>query len=258
MFHRIVGLIGIVGTLAACTGIPKLDIAGPIAVSNIVDEVQCEVLAAVKKYPRLRTENWAVSVNLTLQVDDSVGLTPTVSYVDPSASFSLGASGTLKGARQRIYVETLDLNVASLKPRSCERRPDAFDLSGNLGIVEAVDLGLGSIEKDDQASFDKDKAFGQTIQFVLTKNVSGVGPMWTLTHFTGPGGFFGAERIDTNELVISFAPGVVVVKKSGAGAAASLRGQPSFVAVPGGGGARARDLTDQLILRSLPAFRPLR
>lgn len=188
--------------------------------------------------------------------DDSVGLTPTVSYIDPSASFSFGASGTLKGARQRIYVETLDLDAASLKPRSCGPQPDTFDLSGNLGIVEAVDLGLGSIKADDKARFDKDKAFGQTIQFVLTKNVSGVGPTWTLTHFTGPGGFFGAERIDTNELVISFAPGVVIVKKP-AGAAA-LRGQPSFVAVPGGGAVRARDLTDQLILRSLPAFRPLR
>lgn len=67
MFCRTVASIGIVGTLAACAGIPKLDIAGPIAVSKIVDEVECEVSAAVQKYPRLRTENWAVSVNLTLQ-----------------------------------------------------------------------------------------------------------------------------------------------------------------------------------------------
>ncbi|PAY06984.1 hypothetical protein CK489_14255 [Bradyrhizobium sp. UFLA03-84] len=256
MFYRIVASIGILGTLAACTGIPKLDVAGPVAVSKIVEEVQCEVLAAVRDHPRLRTENWAVSVNLTLQVDDSVGLTPTVAYVDPSASFSFGAAGTLKGARQRIYVETLDLEIASMKPRpSCKQQPDTFDLSGNLGIEEAVNLGLGSIKEGDPARFDKDKAFGQTIQFVLTKNVSGVGPMWTLTHFTGPGGFFGAERIDTNELVISFAPGVIV-KKPAVGAA--LRGQPSFVAVPGGGALRARDLTDQLILRSLPAFRPVR
>jgi hypothetical protein len=194
-------------------------------------------------------------LSLTLQVDDNVGLTPTLSFFDPSASFTFGASGTLRGARQRIYSESLDLDVASLKRRNCAQLPAAFDLSGSLGIVDAVDLGLGSIGNDDQAKFAKDKAFGQTIQFAVTKNVSGVGPTWTLTHFVGPGGLFGAERVDTNQLVISFAPGTVVVQKVGDGARSR---EPSFVVVPGSGAGRARDLTDQLILRSLPAFRPVR
>jgi hypothetical protein len=251
--YRVFLSLGLWCGLTGCVGIPQLAIPGPIAVSRIVDEVQCEVQAAADKYPRLRTERWAAAVNLTLQVDDGAGLTPTLSFIDPTASFTFGASAALKGARQRIYTESLDLDVRSLKRRNCVRLPDAFDLSGNLGIVEAVDLGLGSLEEsEDQAKFDKDKAFGQTIQFVVTKNVSGVGPNWILAHFTGPGGLFGAERIDTNQLVISFAPGATIVKKIVDGARSR---EPSLVVVPGGGTARARDLNYQLLLRSLPVFR---
>jgi hypothetical protein len=251
--YRVFLSLGLWCVLTGCVGIPTLAVPGPVAVSRIVDEVQCEVQAAAEKYPRLRTERWAAAVSLTLQVDDNVGLTPTLSFIDPSTSFTFGASAALKGARQRIYTESLDLDVRSLKRRNCVPLPDAFDLSGTLGIVEAVDLGLGSLEGgEDQAKFDKDKAFGQTIQFVVTKNVSAVGPAWTLTRFTGPGGLFGAERVDTNQLVISFAPGVTVVKKVVDGARSR---ESSVVMVPGGGAARARDLNYQLLLRSLPAFR---
>jgi hypothetical protein len=254
--YRALFALGLSCAATGCVGIPQLAIPGPIAVSQIVDQVQCEVQAAADKYPRLKTERWAASVNLTLQVDDNVGLSPTLSFIDPTASFTFGASGTLKGARQRIYTESLDLDVRSLTKRNCVQRPDTFDLSGNLGIVDAVDLGLGSLEEsDDQAKFDKDKAFGQTIQFAVTKNVSGFGPTWTLTRFTGPGGFFGAERVDTNQLVISFAPGAMIVKKVVDGGRSR---ESSVVVIPGGGAARARDLNYQLLLRSLPAFRPTR
>ena len=235
--------------LAACAGVPAFDVAGPPTITQIVDKIECEISAAADKHPRLRRENWAATVDLTLQVDDSVGLTPTVSFIHPFAaagtSFTFGASAALKGARQRIYSESLDLPINAMKSRSCPKGQDGFDLTGDLGIIETVDLGIGSVDPSDPAQFKKDKAFGQTIQFVVTKNVSGVGPTWTLVHFTGPGGLFGTERIDTHQLIISFAPGGVSTKRGP-------------VATPALAIGRARDLSDKLLLRSLGIVRVVR
>lgn len=228
-------------SMSACAGPPRLDIPSPLTVAHIIDRVQCEVLEATSRFPKLRSQDWSVAVNLTLQVEDSVGVTPTVSFVQPLATagtqFSFGASAALKNARQRIYSESLDIRVAALKPRNCEAEQSRFSLTGDLGIVEAVALGMSSIGPDDGAGFKKDKAFGQTIQFVVTRNVSGVGPTWSLVHFSGPGGLLGAERVDTHQLIVSFAPG----EKKGGQAPASVR---------------AREMNNNLLLRSLPAFRP--
>jgi hypothetical protein len=104
---------------------------------------------------------------------------------------------------------------------------DTFDLTGNLGIIETVDLGLRSVDTSDAAQYQKEKAFGQSIQFAVTKNVSALGPTWTLVRFTGPGGLFGAERIDTHELIISFQKGPVVVTKKGTVPVAIQRTAPN-------------------------------
>jgi hypothetical protein len=235
--------------VGGCVGVPPLNVGGPPGVAQIVDQVQCELLDAARKYKRLKSENWAAAVDLTLQVDDNIGLTPTLSFIRPLAdagtNFAFGASGTLKGARQRIYAESLDIPINAIRPRSCPLATETFDLTGTLGIVEAVDLGIGSVGSDDVAQFKKDKAFGQTIQFVVTKNVSGVGPTWTLEHFTGPGGLLGAERVDTHQLIISFAPGAATTKKGG-----NVGFAPAI--------SRARDLNSQMLLKSLPVFRSVR
>jgi hypothetical protein len=43
------------------------------------------------------------------------------------------------------------------------------------------------------------------VTFIVTKNLTGVGPTWTLTHFTGPGKFASASDVNTNKLVFAFA-----------------------------------------------------
>ena len=107
---------------------------------------------------------------------------------------------------------------------------------------------MRSLDPDDAARFVPDAgkdAFGQTIQFTVTENVSGVGPTWTLVHFTGPGGLFGAERIDTHRLIIAFAPvvGPATAKKGAVFTPASER---------------ARGLILQMQLQSQPLQQPLR
>jgi hypothetical protein len=238
--------IAVATALGGCSNIPPLGIEGPPTIRQIVDEIECEVAEAADKYPRLRREDWAVAVDLTLQVEETAGLTPTVSFIQPFAtagtSFAFGASAALKGERKRIYEELLDLKINQIRNPRCLARTGYFDLTGNLGIVEAADLGLGSANLP-LPQFHHDKAFGQTIHFELTRNVSGVGPTWTLTHFTGPGGFFGAERVDTHELIISFSPGAVVTKKG-------TVARPDAIV-------RANQLNQNMLLRSLPLQRSL-
>jgi hypothetical protein len=240
---------GLTMTVGGCAGIPALDVDGPPTVDAIVDEIHCEVSEAARRYPRLKSENWVASIDLSLQVDDSAQLTPTVSFIDPLAaagtSFTFGASGELKGSRKRIYEELLDLPIHNLKPSSCLAQGNSYNFTGDLGIVDAVDIGLRSVEPEDAARYQKDKAFGQTIEFVITKNVSGVGPTWTLVRFTGPGGLFGVERVDTHTLAISFASGVAATKVG-------------LVAAPLAAQTKANQLNTNMLLRSLLPGRVVR
>jgi hypothetical protein len=244
--------IAMISAVGGCGGVPPLDIPSDLTVAHIIDRIQCEVWKARHKYPRFRNRAWVAVANLTLQVDDSVGLTPKVSFIHPFATegtnFAFGASATLKGARQRIYVEQIEILVDKVNKGSCDRQRDGFSLTGELGIVETVAIAMSSIDSDDAVQFqpkpDKD-AFGQTIQFVVTKNVSDLGPTWTLVRFVGPGGLFGAERVDTHRLIISFAPGAATTKDG-----AVIMREPA--------GDRARSLIFQMQLQSQPLAPPVR
>jgi len=197
--------------LGSCAGVPQLDIPNALTVGNIVDRVECEAWLAREKYPQLADNRWVGVADLFLQVDDSAGLTPTVSFIEPLAAagtkFAFGASATLKRARQRVYNESIKLDMAKLNGGTCSKNDSAYDLAGELGIAEAIDIGFQSIDKNNTAAFSDKVAIGQTLQFILTRNVSGTGPTWTLAHFIGPGGLAGAERIDTHKLIVSFTPG---------------------------------------------------
>ncbi len=243
--------------LAGCGGVPAFDTPSELTAAHIVDQIQCEVSRAAG-YFREPQQWWAVA-DLTLQVDDSADFTPKLSFIRPLAvdgtNFTFGAGGQLKGARQRIYSETVELQVIKANPNSCRTLKDRFDLTGDLGIVETVRIGTKSYDDTDGVAFpvsaDKKTAFGQTIQFVVTKNVSGVGPTWTLVHFVGPGAFFGAERIDTHKLIISFArvpPPAKTVTKDGV-----TRVSPVTLGI--GATDRATLLNQKMLLQSLPAFR---
>jgi hypothetical protein len=214
--------LGVFLAFGGC-GIPVLDTPNPgLTVANIVDRIECEIAQSVQDHPNLKRQRWAAAADLYLTVNDSAGLTPTVSFLQPLIShpgteFSFGASAALKGERTRIYNQSIVLALENFPVSKTniplDRAPcpqvETFDLAGDLGIKAVIDIGLGSLDTGDRAQFStKDNnAFGQTIEFVVTKNVSGVGPMWTLVRFNGPGGLFGAERVDTHKLIISFAPG---------------------------------------------------
>src|SRR5690348_10489068 len=87
-------------SLAGCTGIPQLDISSPVTVAQIVDRVECEAWQARRHYPRLARDKWVGEADLYLQVDDSAGLEPTLSFIQPLAAegtkFVFGAGAALK------------------------------------------------------------------------------------------------------------------------------------------------------------------
>lgn len=221
MRHRIAyGLLSALSAVfcASCTSVPDLQVSAP-TVKDVIRDVQCQIRAAfsAQNLPaKRRTPGVTAAVDLTLQVDDSVGVNPTVSFIDPlnaaGTSFSFGGSALLKGERQRIYTESFVVkNVYAAGP-VCANQKELL-LNGDLGIKETVALGLKSIDGAPNLSFGEDSAFGQTIQFTVTKNVSGIGPTWTLAKFTGPGGLFGAERADLHKLSISFSQSTDTAKQ---------------------------------------------
>jgi hypothetical protein len=194
--------------------------------------------------------------DLYLQVDDNVGLSPSLTYIAPlveaGTQWTIGASGNLKRSRQRVYNESLRLNLAKLDGRTCNKVVVDYDLTGDLGIEETLIIASQSFDpKEDRVQFADKEAVGQTLQFVITKNIAG-GPTWTLTHFVGAGPLAGAERVDTHKLIVSFAPGAPLKKT----VVTAPDGQKKTVLVPsGGGGAGAASYNNQkLLLQSLPSF----
>ena len=82
-----------------------------------------------------------------------------------------------------------------------------YDLAGELGIKELVDLGFSAPGLMVDNPFKSGGVFGGSIEFGLTRNVNSAGPTWTLTNFRGPGNLGRLERKNTNKLTIAFARG---------------------------------------------------
>jgi|SoiMethySBSTD1v2_1073268.scaffolds.fasta_scaffold00027_1 hypothetical protein len=260
--------------LGGCAGVPSFDIVAPITVEQIVDQVQCEIGEAARKFKRLAgPEGWRAVADLSLNVEDNLALTPTVTFTEPlpappiGETLTFGLSAALRGQRQRIYSEKLEIVVAPLAKRFCDRAPDKwYDLTGNLGIVEIAEIAMRSHGADDPAAqFTTKDAFGTTVQFIITKGVSGVGPSWRLVRFSGPGGVLATDRRDTHKLIISFAPTQILqtvtetvreetpaeARRLGAPATRRVTRTRVVRARPGTPGA-AESLNFKMLLESLP------
>jgi hypothetical protein len=247
------GLLAAV-VLSSCAGVPEYDIQSPVTVAHILDRIQCEAHAAAQKHKIFRDEKWVGVADLFLQVDDNAGLAPTLSYIEPLAEvgtkFTFGVSGNLRRTRQRVYNEEVHFDFVKLNDKMCSRALAPYDLTGDLGIAETLGIAAESIDKrEDALAFAAKEAVGQTVQFVLTRNISGT-PSWTLQRFVG-GPTLSAERVDTHKLIVSFAPGEIkkVVKDKD--------GKVRVITSGGGGAAAAADNNKKLLFNSLQ-FVPLR
>jgi hypothetical protein len=219
---------------------PK-DLGGP-TVASVISKIECEVYQArILDFNKNNGKDaipgtapfdqWSANVILTLTVDDTLGLTPSpaglpLTFIDPlrvpATSFIFAFNPILSQDRERIYTETYTFTVGNTKEAACKRERPLLNLAGDLGLGETIRMGLHSFSDQSEYYVPADPSkgikdsFGGTAQFIVSKGVSNVGPLWTLVRFKGPGpGGAGYFRKDTNKIAITFAP----AKLGGAGRA---------------------------------------
>jgi hypothetical protein len=221
-----------------CSGcaVPHYDVpvdkAGQPTVASIVARVQCEIRDMVRDdrlndpitYNRnfLLDGDYDVEVSLSLEVNDSGGLTPSVSYVTPLAAaattLTISGSGNLNESRDHNFTENIQLSTRKIfsdwktgfDSHDCPVVADTY-LAGNLGISDMVAMANSSADLDETKKLDAG-VFGGSIQFVVTKKLSATGPAWALVRFTNISALAELSEVNTDKITLAFALGPNVGK----------------------------------------------
>lgn len=160
----------------------------------------------------LLTNDYVAEIALSLDVTNTGGLAPSLSYLNPVASFALSGSGTFSEARDANFTENIQLSFRKIYdswkfnhiPFAC---PSAdTNLAGDLGLRDFVALAARTPHLDQGSGSDSPEVFGGTVQFLVTKQVNSFGPTWTLVHFVGPGSV-NLSQVNTDKITLSFARG---------------------------------------------------
>jgi hypothetical protein len=170
--------------VANCASVPTLEETTgateppPLFVNEVVLRVKCEIYEtalALSHQPKFAwTNDWTAKVNLTLAVNNTAGLTPSVATVQflPSAYYNAKtATGAtlLTGVQQKfLFGANLALqesatrsdfvaftvgfgdilsNVSNERPEGCERTGKGRALYGDLGLKEWVDSAFSPVGK---------------------------------------------------------------------------------------------------------------
>ena len=187
----VAGLCGVL--VAACAYVPPLESAtggveSHILVRDIVRRVKCEISDAFDarvEDPKFHwLQNWTAKVDLTLQIDEQAGISPSVAYTKffrnafnfdagsssltgnviqaVQQSFTLSAGANLSEQAQRAETVTFSLSLKELKVwrkrlRTAAARsgtaideltcdPSGRELRGKLGLQEWIDAALYPVE----------------------------------------------------------------------------------------------------------------
>ena len=152
--------------LAGCSTLPRFDTplsqerVGP-KVSDMVNEVQCEILLAVDDSKGVRQAEleglqddgaqYVANVNLTLDVTDNQGVNPALSFIQPYGlapnNFTGGLNGQVSGQQHRNFNVTFTLVFDRNAPtednlQKCRTAARGSGLKGDLGIEEVIATGL--------------------------------------------------------------------------------------------------------------------
>ncbi len=208
-------------SLCGGCAVPRYDVPypdGTPAVTSIVNRLQHELLEQVRDGARnqewLLTGDYQVVASLSLEVNDTGGLAPSLSYLNPLnklESFTFGGSGVLSESRDHNFTENLQFSLRQIYQDS-KRFTGAYppppadtNLAGTLGVGDFVAMADSSPGlAEDRAA--PNSVFGGSVQFLVTKSVSALGPTWSLVHFKGPGGI-NLSEINTDKITLAFAKG---------------------------------------------------
>jgi hypothetical protein len=201
------------------------DSSGHPTAQTIVERLQCELRDMVQdeqpdgdaKFIRLFLLNgdYDVEVALSLDVTNSGGLAPSVTYTNPitaATSFAFSGGATLSESRDHTFTENIQFSLRAIyqawhkgnAPFDCPQADT--NLAGTLGIKDFASLASLTQGLDTSNAGGKG-VFGGTIQFLVTKNFNAVGPTWTLTHFKGPGTLGSLSQVNTDKVTLAFAQG---------------------------------------------------
>jgi hypothetical protein len=218
--------------LQGCTSTSGFDLPedshGP-TVQNIVDRVRCELTQMVADYPerernypwkeKLLKGNYKVAATMTLDVTDAGELAPSLKFL-PTETFSFGAGFKLSETRTQDFNEDLVFSLRELRD-AWKTNPSLADcpdrktlLAGDLGLRTTVDIAFSGSNRDTSPD-PKSGEFGGYVNFSLERNVNGIGPIWSLVHFNGPGGFAKFGRTNTDKLTFAFAKEAEATNRTG-------------------------------------------
>lgn len=236
--HRTWKFVFTFGSIIFCSGcgVPRYDVpydkAGQPTVASIVARIQCELRDMVRDdrptdpvtFNRhfLLDGDYDVEVSLSLEVNDSGGLTPSVAYVTPipnAATLTLGASGNASESRDHNFTENIQLSTRKIysdwktgfDTHDCPTVADTF-LAGNLGISDMVAMANSTSELDESRKLSDAGVFGGSIQFVVTKKITATGPTWMLVRFNNISALADLSEVNTDKITLAFALGPNVGK----------------------------------------------
>jgi hypothetical protein len=162
--------------------------------------------------PFLLTNDYVVAIALSLDVTNTGDLAPSLAYHNPLASFAFSGTGTLSEARNANFTENIQLSFRKIYdewrlnniPFECPSTDT--NLAGDLGIKDFVALAAQTSHLNQGSGSSSPEVFGGTVQFLATKQISSLGPTWTLVHFVGPGSV-NLSQVNTDKITLAFARG---------------------------------------------------
>jgi hypothetical protein len=112
-------------------------------------------------------DHFVASAQLTLEVTDTEGLTPSLSFMNTAATWSVGIGGQLNGTEDRslnvnYVIDLASLQDASYRSKYCGVSDSVLPVPGAAGgpvPTIAGDLGLGDIVADGLTAVDESKAY---------------------------------------------------------------------------------------------------
>jgi hypothetical protein len=170
--------------LAGCQGhLPTLDSYPKSSrtpkVTDVVNHIQCELAQIVngpygsdselgrriqnnddieKLLPNLVKYNFVATAQITLEVTDAEGLTPSLSFMNAAATHVVGVGGQWNGTQDRTVTLNYAIDLKQLNGKRDEfcagssSESDKSGLQGNLGLPDIVADGLLSLDRSAKAN----------------------------------------------------------------------------------------------------------
>ena len=219
-FWPVAGLVAV----SACTSVPDFPPEYSLSVSDVVNNVRCELKSAAKTPPLFfsKDEGWLAGTNIALQVveDATFGLKASAEIPLNPATLVVAVGGGYQGTADRLvnfdFQDDLktpekiaeNIDCAGVGPRGGTNAK----LTGDLGIAHWLS-NLQATTNETQAKIYKS---GYTLKFTIKKNASGNATFSAIpigTPKLGADVSLAGSRTNTHTLTMTFTKKTPTTKK---------------------------------------------